>query len=84
MRIDDLGHAYELAQRLESAQKVIAHLEAMNNADTVTLTIHSPDHTVTVGPAGITVGPLLKCFRHQTEDLRSALVNYGVELEAIK
>ena len=65
---------------------MIAHLEAMNNADTVALTINNTyvgsGGQVSIGTAAITVGPLLKCFRFQTEDIKAALENYGVELEA--
>ena len=68
MKLDDLGNAYRLAQRFEQAQKVIAHLEAMNNADTVSLMITDTNgSTVTIGPVGATVGPLLKFFKYQAE-----------------
>ncbi len=81
MKADDLPHAYELNQELLQAQKAIAHLEAMNDADTVSLTITgTPPSNVTIGSAAITVGPLLRCFKHYAEDLRTTLINYGVEL----
>lgn len=80
MKIDDLPHAYELSQELNQSQVVTAHLEAMNDADSVSLSITNPAGNVTIGSATITTGPLLRCFKNYAEDLRATLVNYGVEL----
>ena len=77
MKIDDLDHAYELSQRLLTAQKMVAHLDAISNAEVVSVTVGNENVQIT---GKITVGPLLTCFKHQVQDVTASLKNYGVVL----